>query len=79
LSILHAIIDGKTDVEYLCGLAQGKLKDKLPELRKALKGSVGFHQMQMLKLQLQHIDFLSKSIEEMDEDIKKKQSLTTNV
>ena len=35
--------------------------------------------MQMLKLQLEHIDFLSKSIEEMDEDIKKKQNLAKNV
>lgn len=27
--------------------------------------------MQMLKLQIQHIDFLSQSIQEMDNDIKK--------
>lgn len=79
MEILHAIIGGKTDVEYLCTLAKGKLKDKIPELRKALTGSVGFHQMQMLKLQLEHIDFLSKSIEEMDEDIKKKQSLVKSI
>ena len=75
MEILHAIIGGKTDAEYLCTLAKGKLKDKISELRKALTGSIGFHQMQMLKLQLEHIDFLSKSIEEMDEDIKKKRSL----
>ena len=47
---------------------------KIPELRKALKGSIRFHQMQMLKLQMEHIDFLTKSIEEMDEDIKKKRN-----
>ena len=75
MAILHAIIDGKTDVEYLCTWVKGKLKDKIPELRKALMGGVGFHQMQMLKLQLEHIDFLSKSIEEMDEDIKKNRTL----
>ena len=79
MEILHAIIDGKTDVEYLCTLAKGKLKDKIPELRKALTGSVGVHQMQMLKLQLEHIDFLSKSIEEMDEDIKKKQNIVRSI
>ena len=72
MEILRAIIDGKSDVEYLCSLAKGSLKGKIPELKKALTGSIGVHQVQMLKLQLDHIDFLSKSISEMDEDIKKK-------
>ena len=79
MEILHAIIGGKTDVEYLCTLAKGKLKDRIPELRKALTGSVGYHQMQMLKLQLDHIDFLSKCIEDMDEEIKKKQNTARSI
>lgn len=79
MEILHAIIDGKTDTGYLCSLAKGSLKKKIPELRKALTGSIGFHQRQMLKLQLEHIDFLSKSIEEMDQDIKKKQNIAKSV
>ncbi len=78
MAILHAIIAGETDEEYLSGLAQGNLVRKIPELKRALKGTIGFHQMQMLKLQLEHIDFLSKSIEEMDEDIKKKQNIAKN-
>lgn len=72
MAMLHAIIQGTTDVEVLSGFAEGKLIHKIPELRKALKGSIRFHQMQMLKLQMEHIDFLTKSIEEMDEDIQKK-------
>ena len=72
MAMLRAIIQGTTDVEVLSGFAEGKLIHKIPELRKALKGSIRFHQMQMLKLQMEHIDFLTKSIEEMDEDIKKK-------
>lgn len=78
MEILRAIIDGKSDVEYLCSFAKGSLKGKIPELKKALTGSIGAHQVQMLKLQLDHIDFLSKSISEMDEDIKKKQKLAKN-
>ena len=74
MAMLRAIIQGTTDVETLSGLAEGKLIHKIPELRKALKGSIRFHQMQMLKLQMEHIDFLTKSIEEMDEDIKKKRN-----
>lgn len=72
IAILHALIDGKTDAQYLSTLVYGKLKEKIPQLQKALRGSVGVHQMQMLHLQMQHIDFLTNAISEMDEDIKKK-------
>ena len=78
MAILHALIEGKTDHDYLSTLAKGRLKGKVDQLQRALKGSVGMHQMQMLKLQLNHIDFLSSSIAEMDEDIKKKQNLSKN-
>ena len=79
MAILHALIDGKTDPEYLSTLAKGRLTAKIEILRKALKGSIGVHQMQMLKLQIQHIDFLSQLIEEMDNDIKKKQKIARNI
>ena len=78
MAILHALIEGKTNPEYLSALAKGRLLEKVDLLQRALKGSVGKHQIQMLKLQLQHIDFLSASIGEMDEDIKKKQNLSKN-
>ena len=32
MAILHAIIDGKTNVEYLCTLVKGKLKDKINQI-----------------------------------------------
>lgn len=79
MAILHALVEGKTDPEYLSALAKGKLTEKVEQLQRSLKGSVGTHQMQMLKLQLNHIDFLSCSIEEMDEDIKKKQNKSKNI
>jgi len=78
MAILHAIIEGHTDVVYLSDLAKGKLRTKIPELQKALKGSVGEHQINILKIQLEHIEFLSKSIEAIDEDIKKKQPNSKN-
>ena len=77
IAILHALIEGKTDTDYLSTLAKGRLKEKVDQLQRALKGSVGTHQMQMLKLQLNHRDFLSSSIAEMDEDIKK-QNISKN-
>lgn len=79
MAILHALVEGKTDPEYLSALAKGKLTEKVEQLQRSLKGSIGTHQMQMLKLQLNHIDFLSCSIAEMDEDIKKKQNKSKNI
>ncbi len=79
MAILHALINGNTNPESLSSLAKGSLTKKIPELRRALKGSVGHHQMQMLKFQLQHIDFLTKSIEEMDDEIKKKRQTAENI
>lgn len=79
MAILHALIEGNTDTESLSSLAKGSLTKKIPELQRALKGSVGRHQMQMLKFQLQHIDFLTKSIEEMDDEIKKKRRTAENI
>lgn len=79
MAILHAMIDGKTNPEYLAALAKGKLAEKTVQLQRALKGSINTHQIQMLKLQLQHIDFLSDSIVQMDEEVKKKQILSKNI
>lgn len=37
-SMLEALLEGKTDPEALADLAKGKLRNKLPELKKALHG-----------------------------------------
>lgn len=52
-------------------MAKGKAASKIVELQKALKGSVGTHQMQMLKYQIEHIEFISNTIVEIDAEIKK--------
>ena len=75
VAILHALMNGNTDPEYLSTLSCGSLREKMPLLQKALKGSVGEHQMEMIRLQMEHIDFLSSAIAQMDEDIKKKREL----
>ena len=64
--MLEAIIAGETDAVVLSELAQRKLKNKKPELQKALNGLVGSHQRMMLKMQLRHIDELDRLIEQLD-------------
>lgn len=72
INILKAIISGNTDPILLSELAQGLARNKIPELQKALKGSIKEHQIIMLKHQMDHIETLSSIISELDEDIKKK-------
>lgn len=78
IEILTAMVSGVTDPVELSALAKGRATDKAPQLQRALKGSTGQHQMQMLKYQLEHIAFLSSQIESMDEEIKKKRDQSRN-
>ena len=74
ISILKAIVNGNTDPITLSQLAEGRVKEKISELQKALHGRVQKHQMLMLHHQLDHIETLRCLIGELDEDIKKKQN-----
>jgi len=72
MSILRLIATGETDPILLSLQAKGSLKKKIPELQRALKGSIGQHQQIMLVQQIEHYDFLSKMVSDLDEEIKKK-------
>ncbi|MDP9751605.1 transposase [Thermoanaerobacter pentosaceus] len=69
-SILEAIINGEENPETLAELSQGKLKNKLDELKRALKGLINHHQRMLLEIQLRHIDYLDEEITKLDEEIK---------
>ena len=71
MAMLNAIVKGESDPIALSSLAKGRAAEKIPQLQRALKGSIGHHQMQMLKYQLDHIAFLTNQIDNMDSDIKK--------
>ncbi|KAA5622906.1 IS110 family transposase, partial [Pseudomonas aeruginosa] len=53
--ILRALIEGTDDPAVLAQLAKGRLKQKIGELRRALKGIMGPHQRMMLSEQCRHI------------------------
>ena len=75
MAILKAIIYRETDPVVLSELAEGRARNKLLEMRKALQGRVLEHQQKMLSHQLGHIESLTSLISDLDEDIKKKQTL----
>lgn len=68
-NILEAMIQGETDTAVLADFAQKKLKAKKEQLKLALEGRLGPHQLLMLDKQLSHIDQLNELIGELDEEI----------
>ncbi|HYA67114.1 MAG TPA: IS110 family transposase [Acidimicrobiales bacterium] len=65
--MLDALVAGERDPAVLAELAKGRLRSKLPELRRSLDTSLfREHHAIMLSEHLAHIDHLSASIERLD-------------
>jgi transposase len=67
--MIEALITGSTEAEALADLARGRLRAKLPDLRRALEGRVQPQQQFLLKRILAHIDFLETSLQEVQREI----------
>ena len=61
-AMMRALIDGNADADALAELAKGKLRNKLPALRKALEGRFREHHASLLERSLAHIDALEDDI-----------------
>jgi transposase len=64
--MLTALIAGERDPGVLAELAKGRLRAKLPELRRALRGRFRDHHARLIGLSLSHIEFLETSIAELE-------------
>jgi transposase len=60
--MLAALLGGEQRPDVLADLAKGRLRAKLPELRRALEGRVQPHHRLLIERILAHIDFLEESI-----------------
>lgn len=67
--MLAALVEGKQNEAEMATLAKGRLRNKLPELEKALTGIVREHHRFLLAQQLAHIDFLDEQIDEIGQEI----------
>lgn len=65
-AMLEAIVAGETDPVRLAALAQGTARTKNAELREALRGRITEHHRTMLRLHLQVIDMLQRTLAELD-------------
>ncbi len=68
-AMLEAMINGEDDTKALAEMAKGTLRQKKASLEEALKGLMGEHQRMMLKIQLEHLDFIDQKITELDSEI----------
>jgi transposase len=68
-AMVTALIAGTTAPEVLAELARGKLRKKLPDLRRALHGRVRPHHAFLLGQILAKIDFLEETIDQLTTEI----------
>lgn len=69
LSMLRALSQGVTDVESLAQMAQGTLRKKLPQLRRALQGRLLEQHRLLLRLHLGTLDHLEAQLQTLQQAI----------
>jgi transposase len=70
--MLEALVAGSSDAAALAELAQGRLREKLPELARALVGRFEAHQRFMVAEQLAHVDYLEAAIARVSAEIRER-------
>jgi transposase len=68
-AMLRALLDGERDPEVLAEFARGRLRNKLPELREALRGRFSAHHALLVRLALDHVEQLERSITALDAEV----------
>jgi transposase len=68
-AMLRALIAGETEPTRLAALAEGRLRQKIPQLEQALVGQFGVHQRFLVAQQLDHLDFLDERIAQVSAEI----------
>jgi transposase len=69
LAALVAGGPGAADVVAIADLAEGRLREKLPQLTKALTGRFGAHQRFLVAEHLAQLDFLEDTIDRLSQEI----------
>ena len=68
-AMLQALVEGTTDPAVLADLARGKLRKKLPDLRRALTGRFRPHHAFLLEQVLAKLDFLDEALDRLMAEI----------
>ncbi len=68
--MIRALASGESDPLVLADLARGRLRERLPELRSALRGRVTEHHEFMLTFLLDHLEQIERDIGKLDERLR---------
>lgn len=68
-AILEALVAETLTPEGVAELTHGRLREKVPQLQRALTGGLGAHQRFLLAHQLAHIDYLDETIAQLSQEI----------
>jgi len=71
-AMLAALVAGSSDAGALAELARGRLREKLPQLQRALQGRFGEHQRFLVAQQLAHLDFLEEAVAQVSGEIEER-------
>lgn len=70
--MLNHIAKGTTDPDELAGLARGRLRKKMPQLRDAFAGSISEHTQHLIALQMEQMNRLESTIAQAELKIDEK-------
>lgn len=68
-AMLEELVAGREDAPAIAELARGRMREKIPELERALAGKFGGHQRFLVAEQLAHLDYLEGTIERVSAQI----------
>ena len=68
-AMLKALVAGERDPKVLAELAKGRLRAKIPELRRALRGRFSDHHALLVRLALDHVEHLEAAVATLDEEV----------
>jgi transposase len=68
-AMLEALLAGERDPVVLADLAKGRMRDKIPQLVRALQGRFGQHHAVLLRVLLDHVDHLDAAVARLDAQI----------
>lgn len=67
--MLRALIAGERDPERLAEMSKGALRKKIPQLQQALRGRFKDHHATLIRVTLDHVEYLESAIAELDGEI----------
>lgn len=68
-AILEALVADTLTPEGLTELTRGRLREKIPQLQRALVGGLGLHQRFLVAQQLAHIEYLDEAIVQVSQEV----------